>query len=191
MRTSAICIAAISFALCASATQAEDQMGLAKKYVEFWQPLEGQWEITWDGPGAPEGEDAAPAIWIYRKAPTGLCYVVEVTINGTAANHGLHAYDPLRKCWHFLSYGLPARESDSFTSTTWMHVDLAKAQRLAPGVTFLAETKEVMQDGTVVESTGRWTFPRVEQDYVEIHITDGKRNGEPVPPGKLILKRRK
>lgn len=190
MRSSAICLAAISFALCAAAAQAEDQVELAKKYVDFWQPLEGRWEITFEVEGTPKADDAAPAVWTYRKSSTGLCYLGEVAVDGTATTHGIHAYDPLRKHWHFLSYGVPGSEEDSFTSMAWLHVDLATAQRLAQGVTFLAETKEVMKDGTVVESTGRWTFPRVEPDYVEIHLTDGKRNGEPVPPGKLILKRR-
>lgn len=56
--------------------------------------------------------------------------------------------------------------------------------------TFLAETKGTRQDGTVLEATSRWTFPRVEADYVEVHFTEGKRNGEALPPGKLIFKRK-
>lgn len=132
-------------------------------------------------------EDAVPFQWNFKKSPTGLCYLANAQANGTPIGNGLHAYDPEHKCWHFIGYDVPQKADQPYCDKAWLNIDVAKDKILQSKCAFITEGKQYMPDGTVSETRTRWTFAKVTDDSIEIHLTEGTRNGESVPDAKFIL----
>ena len=182
--------AILSVALCISSASADDLTATAKKYVNFWQPLEGTWMVTFESEGQASDAEMGPILWNVSRSPTGLCLLSGGELKGTPIGTGLHGYDPEQKCWHFISYQVPTGPDEAYCSKNWLHIDVAKDKVLKEGCTFIAEGKHYRGDGTVTESRARWTFPKVTDRVIEIAFTEGTENGESVPAGKMICKQK-
>lgn len=166
--------------------EAQDELVVAKKYVQYWQPIVGDWAVEFEIAGTP-----APGkiTWRFRKSPTGLCYLATITVNGDVTGHGIHSYDPEHKCWRIEGVRLPGPVDNTLLDTAWLHVDLSKSTHLKEGTTFTTKGRQVAADGTVTEIQNRWTFAIAGPDQFEIKLSDGKANGEPIPDAKMVLNR--
>ncbi len=174
----------------ASAAVAEDAVETARKYVEFWQGVEGRWKVTMSGGGTEAASaDAGSFIWELKKSPSGVCFTDEGIVDGKANSHGIHAYDPEKKCWLMISYGQPQLATDPLFAMTWIPLDITKSTHLTEGTTFVAEGKCVMRDGTVIKTRRRWLFSKVQKDLLEVRFTEGIDNGAPLPDGIGVFER--
>jgi hypothetical protein len=178
-------------ALAFSVTVAEDGLEVAKKYADFWQPIVGTWEVTTEIEGEEEAGETTPALLRFERYPLGLHYVSSTIVNGQEVGHGIHAYDPSRKCWHFVGYGVPPDDDSPLHGTTWLMINLEEQKQVKTGTTFMAEGRDVMPDGKVVETRARWTAKLVEKDRMEFVFTEATRDGEPRPDVKTVLQRAK
>jgi hypothetical protein len=178
----ALVVATLALGLSTSIVVAEDVLETAKKYVEFWKPVEGAWEIT--------SEDRPDAvIWHHDLSPTGLCYTGGLEVNGQKVRQSIHGYDPEHKCWRSVAYMNPSEEEKTVVSTRWLVVDVEASDHVAAGTTFIGEGRDVLQDGTVKEGRGRWTFLLVEKDKMELGVTEITIDGEAQPDFRLKFKR--
>ena len=181
----AFCVAALAV----SAAPAAEGLELAKKYVAFWEPVAGTWEVTTEQEGQEKTDEAGTFLWECKKSPTGLYYTSSGQANGQVVSHGIHGYDPSHKCWHFVSYGLPPDDDSPLHRTTWLMIDLSKGKRARTGFTFLSEGRQVMPDGKVREGRARWTLQTVERNKIEIQFTEGTLDGEAQPDIRMVFKR--
>jgi hypothetical protein len=186
MKSVRLVIAALIFCYGAAAF-GNDGLELAKKYVNFWQPLDGNWDLT---AGA---EDAEPVVvsWTFKRSPSELWYVSEGEAEGQATGIAVHGYDPEKKTWHYSGYGVPNEENPQLCSTVWLHVDLNGHEKLESGATMKSTSRRVLPSGQIDEGEGVWTWSEVTRGRVVLEITEANKNGEPQPDARFVFERRK
>jgi hypothetical protein len=148
------------------------------------------WKVTMSGGGTEAASaDAGSFVWELKKSPSGVCFTDEGIVDGKANSHGIHAYDPEKKCWLMISYGQPQLATDPLFAMTWIPLDITKSTHVTEGTTFVAEGKCVMRDGTVIKTRRRWLFSKVQKDLLEVRFTEGIDNGAPLPDGIGVFER--
>jgi len=173
--------------LTVSPATAESPMAQAKAYMDFWQPVEGTWDIV----NTVEGQEAVHGVWRVEASPSGSCRLSYLKVGEQAVNQSMAGYDPEKSAWLSVTFDVAKESDDPICSHNWIFIDLSSHKQLATGVVVQSEGTRALASGKVAKRTAVWTFPVVSKNKIVLEVTDRVHNGEAQPKRTIIFERRK
>lgn len=164
-----------------AAVQIATAQGLtADDYIEFWQPMVGTWEGTFELNG-----ETNPITFRFRISRNKKCILLYHEVAGKPGTQQLQAYNPVTK--KEIAWGV---DKDGNRQIQTIAIDgMAKGKRAAKGVGGSWELRVLRNDGTTSTTVSEWSFTQLDEKQSAMVWSNVVEDGVAKPDTKLTLER--
>lgn len=152
----------------------------ADDYIEFWRPMVGVWQGTFEADG-----QAQPITFRMRIARNQKCFLIYDESEGVPGTQQLQAYDPVTK--KEIAWGVDGEGNRQIQ--TIMIDGIEKGKKVAPGVGGSWEVKVFRNDGKTITTTCNWKYTRFDESHSTLVWSNVKEDGVAKPDITLTLER--